>query len=109
MKIINKPWGNEVWIVTDNNNYALKIISVKADERLSLQYHSTKDESLYLDDGIAHITIDNKEFDIGPGAVLEIPPGTLHRIEAVIDCRFIEVSTPELEDVIRIEDDYERE
>jgi len=108
MKIIDKPWGNEVWLVTNNKNYSLKILNIKKGKRLSLQYHTIKDESLYLDDGIAHITIDNKEFDIGPGAVLEIPPGTLHRFEAIIDCRFIEVSTPELEDVIRIEDDYNR-
>jgi len=108
MKIINKPWGSEMWIVDNNNNYALKIINIKKGKRLSLQYHTTKDECLYLEDGIANVVMDNKEFEIGPGAVLEIPPGTLHRIEAVIDCRFIEVSTPELEDVIRILDDYNR-
>ena len=107
MKIIDKPWGNEIWLV-NNNKYVAKILNINADERTSLQYHSTKDETLYLDEGIANVTIDENSFDIGSGAILEISPGTIHRIEAITDCKFFEVSTPELEDVIRVEDDYDR-
>jgi mannose-6-phosphate isomerase-like protein (cupin superfamily) len=107
MKIIEKPWGNEI-LLACNDDYAAKIINVDADKRLSLQYHTIKNEVLYLDDGIAEVTINKKTMELGPGATIELPAGTLLRIEAVTDCKFLEVSTPILEDVIRIEDDYDR-
>lgn len=112
MKIVEKPWGRELW-VAHNEHYALKIIEIKAGARSSLQYHKQKHEHIYVDRGKLRVqleqpggTMATQEF--GPGSVIENPPGRKHRTEAVEDCRLIEVSTPQLDDVVRVEDDYGR-
>ncbi len=112
MKIVEKPWGREVW-VAHTDRYALKIIEIKQGNRSSLQLHRVKHEHLYVDRGTFRIEHEDAEgtmqvATLGPGEVIEIRPGTRHRAEAVTDVRLIEVSTPELDDVVRLADDYGR-
>lgn len=122
MRKIDKPWGHElVW--TETENYVGKVLHIKKGHRLSLQYHEKKDETIFLRKGTAKVEFgENRESIIlsqyhkltadgrlaGPDVVLHIPPGTIHRIEALTDVEIVEVSTPELEDVIRLEDDFNR-
>ncbi len=109
---VDKPWGYEViWAHTDL--YVGKLLFVKAGEALSLQFHEEKDETLHLLDG-------ELEMEVGPGldalrpitleagGSIRIRPGTLHRITAVTDCRILEASTTELDDVVRVQDRYGR-
>ena len=111
-RIVEKPWGREIWVaVTDR--YALKIIEFNARSRSSLQYHDRKHEHVYLDAGRLRVELEDQhgkmvERICEPGDVFEIPPGRKHRVEALVDSRLIEVSTPELDDVVRVEDDYGR-
>jgi len=112
MKIVEKPWGREIW-VAHTDKYALKIIEIKQGNRSSLQLHRVKHEHLYVDKGTFKIEREDAErkmqtLILHPGDVVEIPPNTRHRAEAVTDIRLIEVSTPELDDVVRLEDDYGR-
>ncbi|MCX7766319.1 MAG: cupin domain-containing protein [Candidatus Sumerlaeia bacterium] len=113
MKIVPKPWGEERWwAVTDK--YVGKILIVKKGHRLSLQYHRIKHETQYLDEGKIKLTIgtspDNlTEKIVSAGEAYILPPGTWHRLEALEDAKIFEVSTPELEDVVRVSDDYGRE
>jgi len=108
-----KPWGHElIWAVADH--YVGKILVVKAGESLSLQFHKLKDEAWYVLEGRAQLEIGalgervlNREV-IGPGAAFHLPPGTVHRLTAVEDTTILEVSTPQLDDVIRLEDRYGR-
>jgi mannose-6-phosphate isomerase len=111
---VDKPWGHElVWAVTDA--YAGKLLFVKAGESLSLQFHREKDESWLVQSGRAKLELGSagdavlKEEVIGPGASFRFPPGTVHRITALEDTTILEVSTPELDDVVRLEDRYGRE
>jgi len=111
LKIVEKPWGREVW-VAHTDRYALKIIEVKKGSRSSLQYHAFKAEHIYVDAGLLRVEeeVDGKFVvsEYGAGDVIENPPMKKHRVSALEDVRLIEVSTPELEDVIRVEDDYGR-
>ena len=111
VKIVEKPWGREIWIA-HTEQYALKIIEFKKGSRSSLQYHNFKSEHIYVDSGVlkAEEEINGalQVFTYTAGDVIANPPGKKHRIEAVEDVRLIEVSTPELDDVIRVEDDYGR-
>ncbi|MFQ5872258.1 MAG: cupin [Dehalococcoidia bacterium] len=112
MKRVPKPWGEELWVV-HNEHYALKIITIRAGCRTSLQFHNQKHEANYVDFGKVKTTLqdENGKSDVqimGPGAVVEIAPGRQHRIEALKDTRLIEVSTSHLDDVVRVEDDYGR-
>lgn len=109
---IEKPWGHELWWA-DTGLYAGKILHVRAGERLSLQYHERKDESCYLLSGrlllvqgpdAEHLTTT----EIGPGVCWRNTPGTIHTIEAVEDADILEVSTPHLDDVVRLDDRYGR-
>ena len=107
-----KPWGYEI-LFANTPHYVGKILFIKKGHRLSLQYHQKKDESLYLYNGKTRIEIEEKPGtmvtrEVGSGFALRIPPNTRHRLEAIEDSTFFEVSTPELEDVIRVEDDYGR-
>lgn len=110
-RIINKPWGSEIiWAQTDN--YVGKMLFIKAGERLSLQYHEYKSESLLVNQGrVKYYWEDQAGMCMKimcKGDHVDVPAGTKHRIEA-IDCScVIEVSTPELDDVVRLEDDYDR-
>lgn len=107
MKRIDKPWGYELWwTVTDR--YVGKLIHVNQGHALSLQYHEKKHESMYLINGEAEITLDGETRQFRPGEAIVIPPPTQHRLAAVTDIDVIEVSTPELDDVVRLEDRYGR-
>ena len=112
MKIVEKPWGREIW-VAHTEHYALKIIEFKAGSRSSLQYHRQKHEHVYIDSGRLRVELEGpggvmETTDLGPGAVIENPPGRKHRTEAIENCRLIEVSTPHLDDVVRLKDKYGR-
>ena len=110
---VEKPWGWELWwTVTDR--YVGKVIFITAGNRLSLQYHNEKDESIFVVEGnmLLHLENDGGELEaieLGPGDFRRVPVGKRHRFEAVSDTRLIEVSTPELDDVVRLEDDFGRE
>src|SRR3954449_7753388 len=111
-RFVDKPWGHELWwAVTDR--YAGKILVVRAGHRLSLQYHERKDESCLLLSGelLLHTgrTVDDISVqELQPGATWRNEPGRIHTIEAISDAHVLEVSTPELDDVVRIEDLYGR-
>lgn len=108
MKIVDKPWGQELWVSHENGRYAGKILSIDAGKRLSKQYHKFKHETLFLLSGEANILLGDTQNHVTQKDVIEIPPETIHRIEAITDCIFIEFSSPELDDVIRLEDDFLR-
>lgn len=112
MEIIEKPWGRELWIA-HTDDYALKIIEFNQGARSSLQYHVQKHEHIYVDRGVLQIELENEAGEMGvlelkPGDVIEITPGRKHRVTALEDVRLIEVSTPQLDDVVRVQDDYDR-
>lgn len=110
---VDKPWGYELWwALTDA--YAGKILHVEGGHRLSLQVHEHKDESAYLLSGRLLLTKGPSEdrletIEMTAGDTWRNVPGEVHTIEAVEDCDVLEVSTPELDDVIRLTDDYGRE
>ena len=109
---VDKPWGYEL-IWADTELYAGKILVVHAGQTLSLQYHEQKDETIYLDEGLAEVdvgdTVDTVEsVVVGPGTAFRMRPGTIHRLRAIQKCSFLEVSTPHLDDVVRLEDKYGR-
>lgn len=107
MHVVEKPWGREVWwAVTDR--YAGKRLEVRAGASLSLQYHESKLETLLMVAGRISLRIGDEEREVGPGVAITVPPGTLHRMRAITDAVIYEVSTPELEDVVRVQDDYGR-
>ena len=111
---VDKPWGHElVWARTDR--YVGKILHVRKGESLSLQYHKVKDETILLQSGRLLFETravgeegDLKRLEMEPGDVFHIVPGTLHRMTGLEDCDILEVSTPELDDVVRLEDRYGR-
>jgi len=117
-KRIPKPWGEEI-LFAHTGHYAGKVLKVRRGESLSLQYHERKDEALYLFSGKIQVTLGAPgdaagdapaaRRRLGPGEALHLPPGTRHRIEAIEDAILFEVSTPELDDVVRLEDRYGRE
>lgn len=106
-KIVDKPWGREIWYA-HTDRYAGKVLEVTRGHLLSLQKHRVKHETLYLQSGLMRFTLDDEVFDWSPGIAIEIPPGTVHRMEALEDSVILEVSTPELDDVVRLEDRYGR-
>ncbi len=103
-----KPWGHEI-LVAWTPNYAGKVLFVKRGHRLSLQYHKRKEETLYFHSGVALVDIGSmKGRPAISGDCIQIPPQAEHRITALEDTVIFEVSTPELEDVIRVRDAYGR-
>jgi mannose-6-phosphate isomerase len=110
---VDKPWGHElIWALSEV--YCGKVLFVKAGHSLSLQYHEQKDESWLIQSGLAKIELGAVgepmvAETIGPGAAFRYRPGTVHRITAVEDTTILEVSTPHLDDVVRLQDDYGRE
>ena len=107
-----KPWGNEL-LYALTPQYAGKVIFVKKGFRLSLQYHKEKDESMYLLQGKVLFSVqapDGKMSEtVGEsGYCLHLPPMTTHRVEALEDSTILEVSTPQLSDVVRLQDDFGR-
>lgn len=112
LSTVTKPWGGEE-LLAHTDLYALKRIHVKVGSRASLQYHERKSESLYLLYGLMKIEIGDTrdslvQDHLRPGDSVDIPAGRIHRVTAIEDSVLIEVSTPELDDVVRIEDDYDR-
>ena len=112
MTFVEKPWGSElIWALTDD--YAAKVITINAGKRLSLQYHRQKVESLLVIQGkmLLHLEGDDGSMAVHtlePGDYAHVPRGRTHRFEAAIDTKLVEVSTTELDDVVRLEDDYGR-
>ncbi len=111
---VEKPWGWELWWAR-TDRYVGKILHVRRGESLSLQYHNVKDETILIQSGKllfetrpAGDTGELRQHELEPGDVFHITPGTLHRMTGITDCDIIEVSTPELEDVVRLEDRYGR-
>ena len=108
-QIVAKPWGREIWYA-DQTAYAGKLLEVSRGKRLSLQYHERKVETLYLLSGRVILTFGARDNQTEwlPGRAIHIPANTIHRFEAVEDSVLLEVSTPDLTDVIRLDDDYSR-
>ncbi len=111
-KRVEKPWGYELWWA-QTERYVGKLLHVRAGHRLSLQYHERKDETIHLQSGELTLVLDEdgsglQEHRLAPGESYRIRPGTKHRMIAVTDCDILEASTPEVEDVVRLEDAYGR-
>ena len=112
MRRVEKPWGHElIWAETDR--YVGKVLHIKAGERLSLQYHRVKMETIMVSRGkMAFEHFRDGETprvrELGPGEVFHIDPGLRHRMIAIEDTEVFEVSTPDLDDVVRLEDKYGR-
>ncbi len=108
---VPKPWGYEL-IFAKCDRYAGKILHVKRGECLSLQYHETKEETLYVLRGELEMTLESngerRVVALRAGEAFHIPPRLIHRMQAVQDTDVAEVSTPELDDVVRLEDRYGR-
>ena len=111
---VDKPWGHElIWALTDT--YCGKVLFVKAGHALSLQFHREKDESWFVQSGRAKLELGEvgepvlKEEVIAAGAAFHYTPGTVHRVTALEDTTILEVSTPEIEDIVRLKDLYGRE
>jgi mannose-6-phosphate isomerase-like protein (cupin superfamily) len=111
---VEKPWGHElIWALTDE--YCGKVLFVRAGHSLSLQFHREKDESWLVQAGRAKLELGEagdpvlKEEIVVAGACFHYPPGTVHRVTAIEDTTILEVSTPHLDDVVRLEDQYGRE
>jgi mannose-6-phosphate isomerase len=109
---VDKPWGyEEIWAETPR--YLGKILAIREGHRLSLQLHRQKDEAIYILRGVLRLTLENdggdlEVIDLGPGESRRIAPGRRHRFEAVSDCELCEVSSPEIDDIVRLQDDYGR-
>ena len=112
LKVVRKPWGKEIWFARAKK-YVGKILIIKKGKRLSRQYHKVKHETLYTDQGkyVLELGKDGqRKMIMKPGSVFVVKPRTIHRMHAKFgDVRIIEVSTPELRDVVRLQDDYGRE
>ena len=135
IKLVEKPWGYEKWIQPGSNTYpfVLKELFLKAGNRTSLQVHQFKSESIIILDGSGILLTYDEIFDcekyfrneyskedihqiqdnlkniyLYPGVIFHTPPGTIHRMIAITDLRYIEASTRELDDVIRLQDDKNR-
>jgi mannose-6-phosphate isomerase len=110
---VDKPWGHElIWAHTEH--YVGKILVIETGRRLSLQRHLVKDESIYVLSGRLLLTLEDdlgelQTEELGPGDHRQVPTGRIHRYEAAGRCELLEVSTPELDDVVRLEDDFGRE
>jgi mannose-6-phosphate isomerase len=110
---VEKPWGHEIWWA-DTDGYAGKLLVVDAGQRLSVQLHREKDETSYLLSGKLLVlqgpsAEELEERTIEPGASWRNRPGVVHTIEALEDSTVLEVSTPHLDDVVRLSDRYGRE
>ena len=109
---VEKPWGHElIWAKT--KDYVGKVLFIKKDHKLSLQFHQIKEETIFVQSGIMKFIIEDdegrlEEILLHPGEAHHILPNRRHRMIAVEDCHVFEVSTPHLNDVVRIEDSYGR-
>jgi mannose-6-phosphate isomerase len=114
MKKVDKPWGHEE-IITHTDKYIMKKVFIKAGHRLSKQFHLKKGETIYVEDGVFLLDLSQEDGEsniitLHKGGVWHIPPKTIHRFTTPENssATLIEVSTPELEDVVRLSDDYGR-
>tara|TARA_R100001594_G_scaffold91916_1_gene126188 strand:- start:4300 stop:4632 length:333 start_codon:yes stop_codon:yes gene_type:complete len=107
MKEVIKPWGKEVWLVL-NDKYCLKRLYVNKDHKLSLQYHEVKKETMFLEKGLCDLVRNGEKVLMEKNQSYTINPGDVHRIIAHSDTIILEVSSPEVDDIVRIEDDYDR-
>lgn len=114
VKVVRKGWGEERWLVDEHAPFAFKLIHLRAGARTSLQYHEKKEEAnliirgegtLYHADRVGE---DIASRPLSAGDIVHVRPGAVHRIEAATDLTLVEVSTPELDDVIRLADDFGR-
>jgi mannose-6-phosphate isomerase-like protein (cupin superfamily) len=110
---VEKPWGHElIWALSES--YCGKLLFVKAGHALSLQFHNEKDESWYVQAGRVEIELGEPGDAtppcevVGPGAAFRLRPGTIHRLRAIEDTTVLEVSTPQLDDIVRLADEYGR-
>lgn len=121
MKLVKKPWGHEeIWAKTEK--YVGKILTIFPGHRLSLQYHNTKEETIYVLEGVLNVwhSEDEKDYTmLMPGDTFHVKPNQVHRFGAPkasslrlfgksMATKILEVSTPELDDVVRLKDDYNR-
>ncbi len=110
---VQKPWGHEtIWAQSDR--YVGKILHINAGHELSVQYHERKDETIHLLSGQIVYRVQGKDevlddVQLRIGESFRITPGTIHQMVALTDCDVLEVSTPELDDVVRLSDKYGRE
>jgi len=114
LRRVEKPWGYElIWALTED--YCGKILFVRTGQSLSLQFHREKDESWYVQSGRAEVQLGDggdailNEEIVGPGVAFHFSPGTVHRVTALEDTTILEVSTPQIDDVVRLEDSYGRQ
>jgi mannose-6-phosphate isomerase len=112
VKRVEKPWGYEL-VYASTDRYLGKILFIRAGEQLSLQFHKEKDETIYVQSGRVEFEIGEpgKPVDnevVAPGRAFRLEPGTVHRMRALEDAILLEVSTPEADDVVRLEDRYGR-
>jgi mannose-6-phosphate isomerase-like protein (cupin superfamily) len=112
MKVVSKPWGKEIWLEL-NDKYCYKRIFINAGARTSYQYHENKLETNYIIDGKAEVWLENDEGVVEKNVMekddfFTVIPPRKHRVIALTDLILQEVSTPEVDDVIRIEDDSKR-
>lgn len=111
-KTTEKPWGREE-LIEHNDKYVMKKLVMNKGHACSLQYHEYKHETMYILSGKLKITFGNSEEELeekilNPDDSIVIPVGVIHRAEALEDSVYLESSTPELDDVIRLKDDYNR-
>ncbi|MBF0126002.1 MAG: cupin domain-containing protein [Magnetococcales bacterium] len=112
-EITEKPWGREI-LIARNDHYAFKRIQMVQGTRSSFQYHRRKLESLFIVSGRIELVTEFPDGQrvterYGPGEGYTVPPGVKHRVTVLEQCDLFEVSTPQLEDVVRVADDYGRE
>ncbi|HEV8324613.1 MAG TPA: cupin domain-containing protein [Myxococcota bacterium] len=110
-RLIKKPWGWEL-VFAHTERYVGKVLHVTKGHRLSRQYHEVKEETLMVLSGKVTLELGvgkaMKRKSLGPHRQFHLPPRTVHRMIAETDCELVEVSTPELDDVVRLEDSYGR-
>jgi len=112
-RYVPKPWGSEqIWALTER--YCGKVIRIDAGRRLSLQRHQRKEESLIVMRGTLRLHLEDDDgivrvLELGPGESAHVDTHRIHRFEAATDVELVEVSTPEIDDVERLEDDFGRE
>ena len=110
--IIQKPWGSEE-VIEINERYMMKKLTMRKDHRCSLQFHNFKKETIYVLSGQLRIYVGPSQQELtekiyGPNESITLEPGVVHRMEGVEDSIYLEASTPEMDDVIRLSDDYNR-
>jgi mannose-6-phosphate isomerase len=115
VKKVEKPWGYEIWWAR-TDRYVGKLLHINKGHSLSLQYHRIKEETILLQSGKLLFETrpageegELRRLEMAPGDVFHVTPGTVHRMTALEDCDLAEVSTPELDDVVRLEDRYGRQ